>query len=49
MGVELQEKNLQVVQTFSGLMTFLNPEFKSDARLRLQIEDSLKNAMFNDQ
>jgi len=49
MGVELQEKNLQVVQTFSGLMTSLNPDWKSDARLRLQIEDSMKTAMFGGQ
>ena len=49
MGVELQEKNLQVVQTFSGLMTSLNPDWKSDTRLRLQIEDSMKTAMFGGQ
>ena len=49
MGVDLQEKNLQVVQTFSGLMTSLNPDWKSDARLRLQIEDSMKTAMFGGQ
>jgi len=49
MGVELQEKNLQVVQTFSGLMTSLNPDWKNDARLRLQIEDSMKTAMFGGQ
>jgi hypothetical protein len=47
--VELQEKNLQVVQTFSGLMTSLNPDWKNDARLRLQIEDSMKTAMFGGQ
>ena len=49
MGVELQEKNLQVVQTFSGLMTALNPEWKKDARLCMQIEDSMKTAMFSPQ
>ena len=49
MGVELQEKNLQVVQTFSGLMTALNPEWKTDARLCMQIEDSMKTAMFSPQ
>jgi len=49
MGVELQQKNLQIVQTFSGLMTSLNPDWKSDTRLRLQIEDSMKTAMFGSQ
>ena len=49
MGVELQQTNLQVVQTFSGLMTSLNPDWKSDARLRLQIEDSMKTVMFGGQ
>jgi hypothetical protein len=47
MGVELQEKNLQVVQTFSGLLTALNPDWKKDARLCLQIEDSMKTAMLS--
>jgi hypothetical protein len=47
MGVDLQEKNMQVVQMFSGIMTSLNPDWKKDARLRLQIEDSLKTAMFS--
>jgi hypothetical protein len=46
MGVDLQEKSMQNVQTFTGLMTSLNPEWKSDARLRLQLEDSVKNAFF---
>jgi hypothetical protein len=46
MPSELQEKSMQNVQTFAGLMTSLNPEWKSDARLRLQLEDSMKNAFF---
>ena len=46
MPADLQEKNMQNVQTFAGLMTSLNPEWKSDARLRLQLEDSVKNAFF---
>ena len=46
MPAELQEKNMQNVQMFAGLMTSLNPEWKSDARLRLQLEDSMKNAYF---
>ena len=45
----LQEKNLQVVQTFSGLMTSLNPDWKSDPRLCLQIEDFMKTVMFGGQ
>jgi hypothetical protein len=46
MGVDLQEKSMQNVQTFAGLMTSLNPDWTSDARLRLQLEDSMKNAFF---
>jgi hypothetical protein len=46
MPSELQAKNMQNVQTFAGLMTSLNPEWKSDARLCLQLEDSMKNAFF---
>ncbi len=46
MPVELQAKNMQNVQTFAEIMTSLNPEWKSDARLRLQLEDSMKNAYF---
>jgi hypothetical protein len=46
MSAELQQTNMQNVQTFAGLMTSLNPEWKSDARLRLQLEDSVKNAFF---
>ena len=46
MPAELQAKNMQNVQMFAGLMTSLNPEWKSDARLRLQLEDSMKNAYF---
>jgi hypothetical protein len=46
MPAELQEKSMLNVQMFAGLMTSLNPEWKSDARLRLQLEDSMKNAFF---
>jgi hypothetical protein len=46
MPSELQAKNMQNVQMFAGLMTSLNPEWKNDARLRLQLEDSVKNAFF---
>jgi hypothetical protein len=46
MPTELQQKSMQNVQTFTGLMTSLNTEWKSDARLRLQLEDSMKNAYF---
>ena len=56
MGVEvderklaLQGKNLQVAQTSSGLKTSLNPDWQSDARLRMQIEDSMNTAMFSPQ
>ena len=46
MPVELQAKNMQNVQMFTGLMTSLNPEWKKDTRLCLQLEDSMKNAYF---
>ena len=46
MPAELQEKNMQNVQMFAGLMTSLNPDWKSDARLRLQLQDSMQNAFF---
>ncbi len=46
MPVDLQQKSMQNVQMFAGLMTSLNPDWTSDARLRLQLEDSMKNAFF---
>jgi len=46
MPSDLQEKSMQNVQMFAGLMTSLNPDWTSDARLRLQLEDSMKNAFF---
>jgi hypothetical protein len=46
MPAELQQKSMQNVQMFAGLMTSLNPDWTSDARLRLQLEDSMKNAFF---
>ncbi len=45
-GVDLQEKSMKNVEMFAGLMTSLNPDWTSDARLRLQLEDSMKNAFF---
>lgn len=49
MPAELQERSMQNVQTFSGLMTSLNPDWKKDDRLRLQLEDSMKTALFGGQ
>ena len=46
MGVDLQEKNMQNVPMFAGLMTALTPDWKKDTRLCLQLEDSMKNAYF---
>ena len=46
MPADLQEKNMQNVQMFAGLMTALNPDWKKDTRLCLQLEDSMKNAYF---
>ncbi len=37
---------MQNVQMFTGLMTALNPDWKKDTRLCLQLEDSMKNAYF---
>ena len=37
------------MQTFSGVMTSLNPEWKSDSHLRLQVEDSMKTSLFGSQ
>jgi hypothetical protein len=47
--LELKERNMSVIGSFCGLMTSLNPEWKSDTRLRLQIEDSMKTALFGGQ
>ena len=47
--LELKERNISVMGSFCGLMTLLNPDWKSDARLRLQIEDSMKTVMFGGQ
>ena len=47
--LEFKERNISVMGSFCGLMTSLNPEWKSDTRLRLQIEDSMKTAMFGGQ
>jgi len=49
MPAELQEKSMQNVQMFAGLMTSLNPDWKKDDRLRLQLEDSMKTALFGGQ
>jgi hypothetical protein len=46
MPAEVQEKNMQNVQMFTGIMTSLNPDWKKDDRLRLQLQDSMKNAYF---
>ena len=46
MPAELQEKNMLNVQMFAGIMTSLNPDWRQDDRLRLQLEDSVKNAFF---
>jgi hypothetical protein len=47
--LELKERNISVMGSFCGLMTSLNPDWKSDTRLRLQIEDSMKTVMFGGQ
>jgi len=47
--LELKERNISVIGSFCGLMSSLNADWKSDARLRLQIEDSMKTALFGGQ
>lgn len=47
--LELKERNMSVIGSFCGLMSSLNPDWKNDTRLRLQIEDSMKTAMFGGQ
>jgi len=47
--LEMKERNIAVISSICGLMTSLNPDWKSDARLRLQIEDSMKTVMFGGQ
>jgi hypothetical protein len=47
--LEMKERNIAVISSVCGLMTSLNPDWKSDARLRLQIEDSMKTVMFGGQ
>jgi hypothetical protein len=47
--LELKERNMSVIGSFCGLMSSLNPDWKSDTRLRLQLEDSMKTAMFGGQ
>jgi hypothetical protein len=49
MPTQLQEKSMQNVQMFAGLMTSLNPDWKKDKRLCLQLEDSVKTALFGGQ
>jgi hypothetical protein len=47
--LELKERNMSVIGSFCGLMSSLNPDWKNDTRLRLQLEDSMKTAMFGGQ
>ena len=47
--LELKERNMSVIGSFCGLMSSLNPDWKNDTRLRLQLEDSMKTAMFGRQ
>jgi hypothetical protein len=47
--LELKERNMSVIGSFCGLMSSLNPDWKNDTRLRLQIEDCMKTVMFGGQ
>ena len=46
-AARLKESHLNILEKFNGLMTDLNPAWKEDARLRLQVEDSLKTAVLS--
>jgi len=46
MPAEVQEKSMQNVQMFAGVMASFNPDWKKDTRLCLQLQDSMKNAFF---
>jgi hypothetical protein len=45
----LKDSEISRMQNFCGLMTSLNPDWKKDTRLRMQIEDSMKTALFGGQ
>jgi len=45
----LKDSEVSRMQNFCGLMTSLNPDWKKDTRLRMQIEDSMKTALFGGQ
>ena len=44
---KIQELRLKNMEGFSNLMTNINPSWKNDARLMLQVEDSIKNAVLS--
>jgi len=52
--LEIQERRMKIkqgemacVEKFSDIMTSLNPTWKSDSRLRLQVEDMLKTTVIS--
>ena len=46
-AIEMKERNMRCIKEFSSIMTDLNPSWKEDARLRLQVEDSLKTTVLS--
>ena len=44
---QIRDRELARIKDFTQLMSSLNPDWKSDTRLRLQVEDSLKNVVLN--
>jgi len=44
---QIRDRELARIKDFTHLMSSLNPDWKSDTRLRLQVEDSLKNVVLN--
>lgn len=44
----VKDSELARIKEFANIMTSLNPDWMSDGRLRLQVEDSLKNVVLSD-
>ena len=45
--VRIKQNEMACVEKFSDLMTSLNPTWKSDSRLRMQVEDALKTTVIS--
>lgn len=45
---KVRDGDVARIRDFASVMDMLNPDWKSDSRLRLQVEDSLKNTLFGE-